>query len=171
MICLKRFFRRSACLRGKRNRKHYCVAALSSSSTGVASLAGASQLNAFSAEPWNVHSAAAGSTTFFGLAGLSDSASAPDAPAADAADAEDAADTPRTPDAELGPAATRADEAAADAADAAPTSEAVMTCSIDPSTTTREPSMPAPRWAVFSVSDDFSASLLRINCSHASVFL
>ena len=50
-------------------------------------------------------------------------------------------------------------------------SDAVITCSIEPSITTREPWMAAPRWSTRNVSDDVSASLLRINCSHASEFL
>lgn len=145
----------------------------------MASFAGANQLNTLSAEPWNVHSAAAAVRVFFGLADLSEAASAPDAArlaeaavapeagaavtpevaaaseaeaavtpgvaaASEAEAAADTADAARTPEAGRGAFATCAAEAAADAAEAAATSDAVVTCSIDPSTTTREPSIPAP---------------------------
>ncbi len=164
------------------------------SSGGAASFAGASQLNTSSAEPWKVHSAAAAVMSFFGLDGLR-AASAPDA--ARLAEAPDAFEAPEiiAPDAAklaeapnafeapeiIAPDAAAADEATrgalatcaadADAAADAATSEAATTCSMEPSTTTREPSIPAPVWAIFSVSDDVSASLLRIICSHASEFL
>jgi hypothetical protein len=141
-----------------------------------------------------VHSAAAGVVTVFGLVGLSETVcafevaaseaaealSAPEAgiaeveveveveaETADAANAPDAAADAVAPEPARGALAAFAAEAAA----AAATSDAVITCSIEPSTTTREPSMPAPLWATFSVSVDVSASLLRINCSHAPEFL
>lgn len=130
-----------------------------------------------------MHSAAAAVTTVVGLVGLADfvetllvseALEAADASAdtADATPTPDArvADTPEAPCAEA--AATRAAEAAVAAVAAvAAASDAVVTCSIEPSITTREPWMPAPRWATFKVSADVSASLPRINCSHASEFL
>ncbi len=45
----------------------------------MASFAGANQLNTLSAEPWNVHSAAAAVLIFFGLVDLSEAASPPEA--------------------------------------------------------------------------------------------
>lgn len=145
---------------------------------GVARLAGASQLNTLSVGPLNVHSAAAGVTVFFGLEDLSESAAVVET--LDALDAPEAADTFEAPDASAAfdaPYVAAALEAArgalaafaafaAEAPDAAAT-----TCSIDPSTTTRDPRMPAPACEILSASGDVSASLLRINCSHASVFL
>ena len=135
-----------------------------------------------------MHSAAAAVTTVVGLTGFVERLSTPEAPAASAApeaateatEAAEAGDVAETADAASRPgaraaeaAATSADEAAAAAVAAAvaAASDAVVTCWMDPSITTREPWMPAPRWATFSVSDDVSASLLRINCSHASEFL
>ncbi|HZZ09862.1 MAG TPA: hypothetical protein VFE79_04170 [Paraburkholderia sp.] len=108
----------------------------------------------------------------------SNAARFPDASEARAAEAANAAEAERMPgalrDARAPDAAEAADAAAAadatSASDAA-TSAAVCTCSMEPSTTTREPPIPAPVCAIFSVSDVVSASLLRINCSHASEFL
>lgn len=107
---------------------------------GATRFSGASQLNALSVGPWNVHSAAAGVAIFCGLAGLSESASvaeAPDAPDAptDTAEAGNTADAACAPEAATGAFATEATEAA---------ESITTTCSIDPSTTTREPSIPAP---------------------------
>lgn len=110
---------------------------------GATRFSGASQLNALSVGPWNVHSAAAGVAVFCGLAGLSESASvaeapdAPDAPDAptDTAEAGNTADATCAAEAATGAFATEATEAA---------ESITTTCSIDPSTTTREPSIPAP---------------------------
>ena len=184
---------RFATKRGARIRwcsRTYSCASPESGSDGAASFAGASQLNVASVGPWNVHSAAAACTIFFGLPDLSASACASDdadgeaaaaptpdavAPAAVAApeaadvaeplaalDSDEAAEAPAAPDALEAPDAPEAPPAASDA---------VTPCSIAPSTTTREPPMPAPVWPILSVSDEVSASLLRINCSHASEFL
>ncbi len=153
--------------------------------SGEASLAGANQLNKASVEPWNVHSAAAAVLVFFGFTGLTEVATVLEAAVAaeaseatpaialDAATAPEAAEATDTADAACAPEVGRGAFAAcaAEAAAEAATSEAVTTCSIDPSTTTREPSMPTPLWLTLSVSGDDSASLLRINCSHASEFL
>lgn len=69
----------------------------------MASFAGANQLNTLSAEPWNVHSAAAAVLTFFGLADLSEAASLAEAArlaeAAVASEAEEAPCATDTPDA------------------------------------------------------------------------
>src|SRR6059058_1480597 len=123
--------------------------------------------------------------TFFGLPDLTASACAsevaePEAGAAavrapDAAASEPAiapvADVPFDPPIAPAVALPFDPPFATEAARAAATSEAVTTCSIDPSTTTRDPSIPAPVWPIFNVSDEVSANLLRISCSHASEFL
>ncbi len=183
---------RVATKRGARIRRcprTYSCASPESGSDGAASFAGASQLNVASVGPWNVHSAAAACTIFFGLPDLSASACASDdadgeaaaaptpdavAPAAVAApEAADVAEPLAGLEAAEAPAAPDALEApdAPEAPPAAAASDAVTPCSIAPSTTTREPPMPAPVWPILSVSDEVSASLLRINCSHASEFL
>lgn len=89
----------------------------------MASFAGANQLNTLSAEPWNVHSAAAAVLTFFGLADLSETVAPPEAARlAEAAVAPEAA-AAVTPEAA---AAAEAEEApcATDTPDAARTPEA-----------------------------------------------
>jgi hypothetical protein len=115
---------------------------------------GAIQRNEPSVVPLNVHSTAAGFICFLGLAagaeaGIGADADA-DAEAASGAEAEAAAD-----------ATTGADAGATVAAEP----------SICPSTTTRDPSIPTPAWEMDSLSDDFSASVLRIICSHVLAFL
>jgi hypothetical protein len=115
---------------------------------------GAIQRNEPSVVPSNVHSAAAGLTCFSGLpaevdAGIGADADA-DAEAMSGAEAGTAADT-----------TTVADAGATGAG--AP--------SICPSTTTRDPPIPTPAWETDSLSDDFSASVLRIICSHVLAFL
>jgi hypothetical protein len=120
-------------------------------------LAGASQLNTLSVGPLNVHSAAAGVTIFCTLRGL-----AADAAVADAA-ATDAPTTPAEPDAPIAaaeaagvpePASGALAVLAVLAALVTAGADAGTTCSIDPSTTTREPWIPAPAWAIFSLSGD-----------------
>ena len=122
---------------------------------GWASSSGDSQRNAVRSRPWNEHSAAMFLRTLFFLVADFDAAAG-----ADAATAPDAAVAEAC--AALVPAAT---------AEAAAASEAGTGWNC-PSTTTRDPWIPAPVcWISRCCTDDSPADLSRIICSHASEFL